>query len=142
VVRRPACCFLALAVIAGCGGTWPKGSVAQVGQKLITQEQLDSLKAVEEASGRAPNKDSQKADYARFEQGLAEYLVTIEVLNQKAASLSCELTDQDVPGGRSPRSRTCSTTTKEALQRGAEEAETSPWNSSLSRRATDFSSNA
>jgi foldase protein PrsA len=87
--------LLALAVIAGCGGNLPKGSVAQVGQKLITQEQFDTLKAAEQAAGRAPNR-GQKADYARFEQGLAEYLVTIEVLNQKAASFSVSVTDQDV----------------------------------------------
>ncbi len=88
--------LLALAAIAGCGGNLPKGSVAQVGQKLITQEQFDTLKTAEEAAGRAPNKDSQKVDYTRFEQSLAQYLVTIEVLNQKAASLSVAVTDQDV----------------------------------------------
>jgi len=88
--------LLALTAFAGCGGNLPKGSVAKVGLTLITQEQFDTLKAAEEAAGRAPDKDSQEGDYARFEQGLAEYLVTLEVLKQKAGTFSVTVTDQDV----------------------------------------------
>jgi parvulin-like peptidyl-prolyl isomerase len=98
VIRWCAVCalLLALGALAGCGGNLPKGVVAKVGLTTITQEQFDSLKAAEEAAARTPDKDSQKAEYARFEQGLAEYLVTIEVLKQKASSFSVAVTDQDV----------------------------------------------
>jgi foldase protein PrsA len=80
----------------GCGGNLPKGAVAQVGQTLITQEQFDSLKTMYEEADRAPDKDSQEADYTRFEQSLAEYLVTLEVLKQEAASFEVEVGEQDV----------------------------------------------
>jgi foldase protein PrsA len=70
--------------------------VAQVGQTLITQAQFDNLKSMYENAGRAPNKDSQKAEYARFEQSLAQYLVTMEVLRQEAAASEVQVTDQDV----------------------------------------------
>jgi len=88
--------LLALAALGACGGNLPKGAVAQVGQTLISQERFNTLKATYEAAGRTPDKDSQQADYARFEQGLAEYLVTLEVLRQRAASFSVTVTDQDV----------------------------------------------
>jgi foldase protein PrsA len=98
VIRWCAVCLLLVVLMVpfGCGGNLPKGAVAQVGQTLITQEQFDSLKTMYEEAGRAPNKDSQEADYKRFEQGLAEYLVTLEVLKQEAASFEVKVADQDV----------------------------------------------
>lgn len=96
--RLLAACVVLGGVVAltGCGGDLPKDAVAKVGITLITQEQFDSLKAQEEAAGRAPNKDSQEAEYAQFERGVAQYLVTMEVLRQKAAASSVAVTEQDV----------------------------------------------
>ncbi len=49
-----------------------------------------------EAAGRAPDKDKQEDEYRSFEQGLAEYLVTLEVLRQEAAAYDVTVTEQDV----------------------------------------------
>lgn len=98
MIRWCGVCLLlvVLLVLFGCGGDLPKGAVAQVGQTLITQAQFDDLKSMYERAGRAPDKNGQKAEYARFEQGLAQYLVTMEVLRQEAAAAQVRVTDQDV----------------------------------------------
>jgi foldase protein PrsA len=96
VVSLLVCFPLVATLVAGCGGNLPKGAVAQVGQALVSQDQFDRLKAANEAAGRAPDKDKQKAEYRRFEQGLVEYLVTMEVLRQEAVTFGITITEQDV----------------------------------------------
>jgi foldase protein PrsA len=98
LIRWCAVCLLLLALVAlvGCGGDLPKGTVAVVGTVSITEKQFDSLKAMYEAAGRVPNKDSQEADYARFEQSIAHYLVTLEVLKHESAAFDVTVTDQDI----------------------------------------------
>ncbi len=43
----------------GCGGELPQGAVAQVGGKLVSQDQFDEILATYEAAGRAPDKEAQ-----------------------------------------------------------------------------------
>ena len=88
--------LLPLLLVFGCESDLPEGAIAQVGTQLISQSQFDSLKSAYEAAGRAPNKDRQPDDYHRFEQGLAEYLVMLEVVRQEAPAYEVTVTDQDV----------------------------------------------
>lgn len=88
--------LLTLAVPLGCGGDLPQGAIAVVGQVSITQEAFDDLKAAYESAGRAPVDGSSDSDVRRFEQGVAEYLVTMEVLNQRASQYKVTVSEQDV----------------------------------------------
>lgn len=98
VIRRLAVGLLLLPLIAavGCGGDLPKGAVAQVGTALVSQDRFDNVKAMYEAAGRAPDKESQEDEYRKFEQGVAEYLVMMEVVGQKASSFGITVTEEDV----------------------------------------------
>lgn len=88
--------LLPLMMVLGCGGDLPKGAVAQVGQVLVSQDQFNTLKATREAAGLAPDQDNQRDEYRAFEQGLAEYLVIMEVLRQKAPAFTITITEKDV----------------------------------------------
>jgi foldase protein PrsA len=88
--------LLPLMMVLGCGGNLPKGAVAQVGQVLVSQDQFNTLKATREAAGLAPDQDKQRDDYRAFEQGLAEYLVIMEVLRQEAPAFTITITEQDL----------------------------------------------
>jgi len=89
-------CVPLIITVVGCGGNLPKGTIAQVGQSFISQDQFDKLKAVNEAVGRAPDEDKQKEEYRSFEQGLAQYLVILDVLRQEAPSFKITVTEQDI----------------------------------------------
>jgi parvulin-like peptidyl-prolyl isomerase len=97
VIRLLAFCLLLLpiAAVIGCAEDLPDGAVAMVGQKLVSQDQFDNLKAAYEAAGRAPDKE-QEEEYRVFEQRLAEYLVMMEVLRQEASAFDATVTEQDV----------------------------------------------
>jgi parvulin-like peptidyl-prolyl isomerase len=97
VIRLLAFCLLLLpiAAVTGCAEDLPDGAVAMVGQKLVSQDQFDDLKASYEAAGRAPDKD-QGEEYRVFEERLAEYLVMMEVLRQEASAYDATVTEQDV----------------------------------------------
>ena len=88
--------LLPLIMVLGCGGNLPKGAVAQVGQALVSQDQFNKLKATYEAAGRAPDEDKQPEEYRSFEQGVAEYLVVMEVLRQEAPGYKITITEQEV----------------------------------------------
>jgi parvulin-like peptidyl-prolyl isomerase len=89
--------LLPLIVVAfGCGGELPQGAVAQVGGKLVSQDQFDELLAIYQAAGRVPDKKTQSKEYQTFQQNLAEYLVMLEVLRQQAPSFGVRITDRDV----------------------------------------------
>lgn len=88
--------LVSLFVAAACGGDLPKGTIAQVGQSLISQDQFDQLKALYEEAGRAPDESTHKDEYRRFEQAVAEYLVIMQVLKQQASSFGISVTEQDV----------------------------------------------
>jgi len=97
VVRALALLLLpSLLAIYGCGGEPPQGAVAQVGQTAVTQEQFDKLRAMYEAAGQVPDKKTQSKEYRTFQQSLAQYLVTLEVLRQQAPTFGVEVADTDV----------------------------------------------
>ncbi len=88
--------LVSIVLLAACGGDLPKGSIAQVGQTLISEDAFNQMKSLYESAGRAPDKDAQKDEYKRFEQAVAEYLVTMEILDQQAAAHKVKVTDADV----------------------------------------------
>lgn len=89
---------LLVGVIAGCGSELPEDAVAQVGATYLTQEQFDSELAFFEAqyAGQVPDKETDPEGYKEFEKWVAEWMVTVEIVKQKAASLEVNVTDEDV----------------------------------------------
>lgn len=85
-----------LVIFGGCEGDLPQDSIAQVGQSFISTKDFEELRSLYEAVGRAPDKDTQEDEYRRFEQGVAEYLVQLEVLRQEASTLGIDITDADI----------------------------------------------
>jgi parvulin-like peptidyl-prolyl isomerase len=85
-----------IVVIYGCGGELPQGAVAQVGGKLVSQDQFDELLATYQAAGHVPDKKTQSEEYRTFQQNLAEYLVMLEILRQQAPTFGVRVTDRDV----------------------------------------------
>ena len=85
-----------IVLILGCGGELPQGAVAQVGGKLVSQDQFNEILATYEAAGRVPDKKAQSKEYQTFQQNLAEYLVMLEVLRQQAPNFDVRITDRDV----------------------------------------------
>jgi len=83
-------------VIVGCGADLPQGAVAQVGKSLVSQEQFDKLEAAYQAAGRVPDQKTQAKDYRTFQQSLAQYLVMLEVLRQKAPEYEVSVKQKDV----------------------------------------------
>lgn len=88
--------LLPLLMVLGCDEEVPEGVIAQVGMNSLSLAQLDSLRTAYESAGRAPDKDKQPEEYESFERGLVEYLVTLEVLRQKAAAFDVTITEGDV----------------------------------------------
>jgi foldase protein PrsA len=92
---------LALALLAlGCGGggDLPEGGVGQVGEVTITQEQLDAKVAEIQGQlqGQVPTKEESPEEFAQFEKQVLDYLITLEVVTQKAPELDVAVTDGDV----------------------------------------------
>ena len=87
---------------SGCGGggsaTLPKGAMAQVGSVTITQDQYDKkLADLEKQLGsRVPNKQTQADQYKIFQQQVLEYMVTLQIAEQKQASLQVTVTDEQI----------------------------------------------
>lgn len=88
--------LLPLLLFVGCQSDLPQGAIARVGERLVSQGEFEQLKATHEAAGRAPDKDKRPKDYENFEQALAEYLVTLEVLRQEAPGLGVSVAERDV----------------------------------------------
>jgi parvulin-like peptidyl-prolyl isomerase len=88
--------LVSLGTVVGCAEDLPEGAVAVVGQQLISQQRFEELKAAYEAAGRAPDKDRQEDEYRGFEQRLAEYLVTMEILSLEADAYDVNVTERDV----------------------------------------------
>ena len=91
-----------LGLALGCGGggsaKLPKDAMAQVGSVTITQDQYDKrLAELEKQLGsRVPNKQTQAAEYKLFQQQVLEYMVTLEIAQQKQASLKVSVTDEQI----------------------------------------------
>jgi len=91
--------FGLFALVAGCGGSeLPDDAVAQVGDVYITQEQLDTRVADFEAqyAGSIPDEATDPEGYKAFTQDVLDYLVTYEVVTQKAEELAISVTDEEV----------------------------------------------
>jgi parvulin-like peptidyl-prolyl isomerase len=83
-------------VIFGCAEEPPQTTVAQVGQSSISRAQFDKVEAAYQAAGRVPDKTTQVDEYKAFQQSLAQYLVMLEVLRQKAPDYDVTVTLADV----------------------------------------------
>ena len=86
--------LLPILLLAGCKEDLPAGAIAQVGTQLVSQDTYDKLISAYQAAGKAPSKDSK--DYDSFKRGIAEYLVTLEVLRQEASTFKVSVTDKNV----------------------------------------------
>jgi parvulin-like peptidyl-prolyl isomerase len=102
VTRRLAAGLLLLLLIAvfgsvqGCEEELPEGAIAQVGQSLVSQAQLDKLEAAYTLAGLAPDEEEQPSEYLAYKQQLVEYLVTLEIMRQEATTYSVTVTSDDV----------------------------------------------
>jgi foldase protein PrsA len=98
LVKWLAVCALLLASMAliGCGGGLPGGAIAKVGQAVVTSDQYNKLESGYKAAGREPDKNKQRAAYNSFREGLAQYLVSVEVMKQRASTVGVTVTDDDV----------------------------------------------
>lgn len=87
------------AVLLGCGGgALPSNGVGKVGSVVITQAQLDEqVKQTQAAyAGQVPTKESDPAGFKTFEAQVVDYLVTLEVVKQKAPGLKVTVTAKDI----------------------------------------------
>ncbi len=105
MVRRIAAGLLLLLLtvvfvsVAGCGSDLPDGAIAQVGNGVVTEEELDYLVTAYEAAGKAPDKGEQPDEHKLFRQKCAEYLVILQVLYQKGSEFDVTVTEADVNAG-------------------------------------------
>jgi foldase protein PrsA len=91
--------FGLFALVAGCGGSeLPDNAVAQVGDVYITQEQLDARVADFKAqyAGSIPDEATDPDGYKDFTRDVLDYLITYEVVTQKAEELAITVTDEEV----------------------------------------------
>lgn len=91
--------IVALAVLAyGCGDDLPDGAAAKVGDTIITNEQLDTrVKEIQaQLGGQVPTKEEDPEKFAEFEKQVLDYLITLEVVTQKAGELEVSVGDEDV----------------------------------------------
>jgi hypothetical protein len=104
VRKRLSAVVLVLLVVAalgvtGCGSkAGTSDAVATIGQVGITQAQFDTRLAEFETqyAGQVPDKTTDPTGYLDFQQSVLEYMVRLEVVKQKAASLKIAVTDYDV----------------------------------------------
>lgn len=90
---------LALAgLLVGCGGELPNNAVAKVGDTVITQKQFEAKVAdLETQYGDfVPDKEADPEGYKSFQKDVLEYMVTYELVRQKADALGVAVTDEDV----------------------------------------------
>jgi parvulin-like peptidyl-prolyl isomerase len=90
---------LLVAGAVGCGsGGDDSSAMATVGSVSITQAEFNKRLAEFEAeyAGQIPDKYSDPDGYKDFQQSVLEYLVRVEIVNQKASALSISVTDADV----------------------------------------------
>ncbi len=82
----------------GCGSNVPEGAVAQVGIRVVTEQELNELLAAYESSGKAPDKGDKEA-HRLFKQRCTEYLVTLQVLYQQGPEFGVAVTPADIDAG-------------------------------------------
>jgi foldase protein PrsA len=101
-----ACCAAVVALAAGCGGSSstgvPKGDIALVDGKPITQAQFDTLLAQYDENAvvnkqAVPKKGS--AQYKTIQQRLVQYLVQKAEFEQQAKKLGVSVTPKEIDAG-------------------------------------------
>ncbi len=83
----------------GCGGeSLAEDVAAEVGGVQITQAQLDEqLQRIQQQLGeQAPSEESDPEDYDTFRRQVLDYLVTLEIVTQKAEEAGIEVTEEEV----------------------------------------------
>ena len=82
----------------GASGALPTEAIATVGGRSISIQQFDQRVAGFEAqyTGQIPDKSTDPAGYKVFQQGVLDYMITYELVSQKAGELNVTVTDQDV----------------------------------------------
>jgi parvulin-like peptidyl-prolyl isomerase len=88
-----------LVSVCGCGSNVPAGAVAQVGNKVVTEKELNDLLGAYVSAGKAPDKGKQPDAYNLFKQRCTEYLVILQVLYQKGSEFGVAITQADVDAG-------------------------------------------
>jgi parvulin-like peptidyl-prolyl isomerase len=88
-----------LASVYGCGSNLPEGAVAQVGTKVVTEQEFNDLLEAYVSAGKAPDKGKQPEAYALFKQKCVEYLVILQVLYQQGSEFGVAVTQADVDAG-------------------------------------------
>ncbi|MBN1632182.1 MAG: peptidylprolyl isomerase [Thermoleophilia bacterium] len=83
-------------VMAGCGGGLPSDAVAKVGDALITQDVFDSRVTEFAAQYSIPGKEEDPEGWKAFESDVLDYLITHEMVVQKAEEFGLAVTDEEV----------------------------------------------
>ena len=82
---------LFLLVLAAAEETCPDNGVAQVGETVITQDQLERAGGgdpTKQLRAGCPTKEQDAKAFAEFEQPGAEYLVTLEIIKAEGRPIS------------------------------------------------------
>lgn len=101
VSKRLVLVILALVIVilvgtvAGCGGPLPKGSVAKVGDSLISQTDFD-LRVADAANQYGLTKESDPASYKLLEGQVLAMMVETQLAAIKAKELGLAVTDAEV----------------------------------------------
>jgi parvulin-like peptidyl-prolyl isomerase len=89
-----------VAVVTACGGSGiPRGAIAKVGSGTVTKSDFDKIMAQAAAQAKASSSAFPKEgtpEYAGFKARVVDYLVTLELVRQKAAQLKITVTPKDV----------------------------------------------
>jgi parvulin-like peptidyl-prolyl isomerase len=89
-----------VAVVTACGGSGiPRGAIAKVGSGIVTKADFDKIMAQAAAQAKASNSPFPKEgtpEYAGFKARVVDYLVSLELVRQKAAQLKITVTPKDV----------------------------------------------
>ncbi len=92
--------IVVLALLAfGCGGEELSSDLAaKVGETEITVDQLDTRVAEIQAQlgEQVPTEEQDPEGFEIFRQQVLDYLITVEVVNQKAAEAGLEVSDEEV----------------------------------------------
>jgi foldase protein PrsA len=83
-------------VIAGCGGGLSSDAVAKVGKTLILKSDFDKRVTEFATQYSVTSKEEDPEGWAQFQGDVLEYLVSYEIVAQKAVDLKIAVTDADV----------------------------------------------
>lgn len=87
---------LSAVAVAGCGGDIPNDAVAKVGDTVIAQDVFDGRLSEFAAQYSIPSKEEDPEGWALFEKDVLEYLITYEIVVQKAEEYGLAVTDEEI----------------------------------------------